>query len=427
MAKIVVMGAGIGGMSQVYELRQTLGKAHDIVLVSDSDRFEFTPSNPWVAVGWRKEKQITIELPDLMRKYGIEFHGHGVKRVHPDANRIELNDGESIDYDFLVIATGPKLAFEEVPGLGPDAGYTQSICKTGHADKSFIDFEKLVAEPGPVVVGAAPGASCFGPAYEYIFILDTELKKRKIRDKVPMHFVTPEPYIGHLGLDGVGDTKSLMESEFRNRHIHWTTNAKITEVNDGKLKFTEVDEDGKDKKQHELEFRHSMILPAFKGIDAVAGIEGLTNPRGFILIDEYQRNPKYNNIYGVGVCVAIPPVGPTPVATGAPKTGYMIESMVTATTHNIKDAIEAKVPATKASWAAVCLADFGDSGVAFVALPQIPPRNTNWASQGKWVHLAKIAFEKYFLHKVRGAKTEPYYEKMVLNMIGAKRLKDKPV
>jgi sulfide:quinone oxidoreductase len=347
--------------------------------------------------------------------------------VHPAANRIELNDGETIDYDFLVIATGPKLAFEEVPGLGPDAGYTQSICKTGHADKSFIDFEKLVAEPGPVVVGAAPGASCFGPAYEYIFILDTELKKRKIRDKVPMHFVTPEPYIGHLGLDGVGDTKSLMESEFRNRHIHWTTNAKITEVNGGKLKFTEVDEDGKDKKQHELEFRHSMILPAFKGIDAVAGIEGLTNPRGFILIDEYQRNPKYNNIYGVGVCVAIPPVGPTPVATGAPKTGYMIESMVTATTHNIKDAIEAKVPATKASWAAVCLADFGDSGVAFVALPQIPPRNTNWASQGKWVHLAKIAFEKYFLHKVRGAKTEPYYEKMVLNMIGAKRLKDKPV
>jgi sulfide:quinone oxidoreductase len=427
MAKIVVMGAGIGGMSQVYELRQTLGKAHDIVLVSDSDRFEFTPSNPWVAVGWRKEKQITIELPDMMRNYGIEFHGHGVMRVHPSANRIELNAGETFDFDFLVIATGPKLAFEDVPGLGPDAGYTQSICKTGHADKSFIDFEKLVAEPGPVVVGAAPGASCFGPAYEYIFILDTELKKRKIRDKVPMHFVTPEPYIGHLGLDGVGDTKSLMESEFRNRHIHWTTNAKITEVNDGKLKFTEVDEDGKDKKQHELEFRHSMILPAFKGIDAVAGIEGLTNPRGFILIDEYQRNPKYNNIYGVGVCVAIPPVGPTPVATGAPKTGYMIESMVTATTHNIKDAIEAKVPATKASWAAVCLADFGDSGVAFVALPQIPPRNTNWASQGKWVHLAKIAFEKYFLHKVRGAKTEPYYEKMVLNMIGAKRLKDKPV
>jgi sulfide:quinone oxidoreductase len=72
----------------------------------------------------------------------------------------------------------------------------------------------------------------------------------------------------------------------------------------------------------------------------------------------------------------------------------------------------------------VCLADFGDRGVAFVALPQIPPRNTNWSSAGKWVHLAKVAYEKYFLHKVRTAKTEPYYEKLVLQMVGAKRLKD---
>ncbi len=424
MAKIAVIGAGIGGISQVYELKQALGRAHEIVLVGDSDRFEFTPSNPWVAVGWRKEKQITVDLPDLMKKHGIEFHSTGVKRLHADDNKLELNDGNDIDYDYLVIATGPKLAFEEVTGLGPDGGFTQSICKTGHADTAFIDFEKLVADPGPVVVGAAPGASCFGPAYEYIFILDTELKKRKIRDKVPMHFVTPEPYVGHLGLDGVGDTKSLMESELRDRHIHWTTNAKITEVADGKLSFTETDEDGNDKKEHELEFKHSMILPAFKGVDAIAGIEGLTNPRDFILIDEYQRNPKYQNIYAVGVCVAIPPVGPTPVATGAPKTGYMIESMVTATTHNIKDAIDGKDAQAKGSWAAVCLADFGDTGVAFVALPQIPPRNTNWASQGKWVHLAKIAFEKYFLHKVRAAKTEPYYEKMVLNMVGAKRLKE---
>jgi len=418
MARIVVLGAGIGGISQVYELRKELGTGHDIVLVGDSDHFEFTPSNPWVAVGWRKPDQVRVDLPAVMKKYGVEFTGVGAKRLHPDDNQLELNDGSRIDYDYLVIATGPKLAFEEVPGLGPDGGFTQSVCKTGHADTSFVDFEKLVENPGPVVIGAAPMASCFGPAYEYAFILDTELKKRKIRDKVPMYFVTPEPYVGHLGLDGVGDTKSMMESELRDRHIRFTCNAKITEVTDGKLHFTEVDEDGKDKKTHEIEFRHAMILPAFKGVDAIAGIEGLTNPRDFILIDEFQRNPKY------GVCVAIPPVGPTPVPTGAPKTGYMIESMVTATTHNIRDAIAGKAPQARGSWAAVCLADFGDSGVAFVALPQIPPRNTNWASKGKWVHVAKIAYEKYFLHKVRNAKAEPYYEKLVLNMVGAKRLKE---
>ncbi len=423
MAKIVVMGAGIGGITQVYELRKALGKEHELVLLGDSERFEFTPSNPWVAVGWRKQDQITIDLPELMNKHGIAFDGQGVKRLHPESSRLEMNDGSTVEYDYLVIATGPKLAFEEVPGLGPD-GHTQSICKTGHAAASCVNFEALAADPGPVIVGAAPGASCFGPAYEYAFILDTELKKRKIRDKVPMHFVTPEPYIGHLGLDGVGDTKGLMESEMRDRHIQWTANAKITAVEDGTMRFTEVDEDGNDKKEHELPFTHSMILPAFKGVDAVIDIEGLTNPRGFILIDDHQRNPTFKNIYAVGVCVAIPPVGPTPVATGAPKTGYMIESMVTATTHNIANELAGKEPEEQGSWSAVCLADFGDSGVAFVALPQIPPRNTNWASQGKWVHVAKVAYEKYFLHKVRAAKTEPYYEKMVLKMLGAKRLKE---
>ncbi len=423
MARIIVLGAGIGGISQVYELRRALGRDHEIMLVGDSDRFEFTPSNPWVAVGWRKEGQITVDLPDLMKKYNVGFSGAGARRVHPDENRVELNNDTNLEYDYLVVATGPKLAFEEVDGLGPE-GHTQSICKTGHAASANFDFQELVDNPGPVVIGAAPMASCFGPAYEYAFILDTELKRRKIRDKVPMYFVTPEPYIGHLGLDGVGDTKSMLESEMRDRHIRWTTNARITKVEDGKIFFTEVDDDGNEKKQHELEFRHSMILPAFRGVDAIAGIDGLTNPRDFILIDDFQRNPKYPNIFAVGVCVAIPPVNATPIATGAPKTGYMIESMVTATTHNIANLLEGREPDQKGTWNAVCLADFGDTGVAFVALPQIPPRNTNWASKGKWVHLAKVAYEKYFLHKVRTAKTEPYYEKTIMKLIGVERLKE---
>ena len=163
MARIVVMGAGIGGISQVYELRKELGREHEIVLVGDSEHFEFTPSNPWVAVGWRKKKQVTVDLPDTMRKHGIEFHSQGVKRLRPQENRLELSDGKSIGYEYLVIATGPRLAFEEVEGLGPKDGYTRSVCKTGHAETAFVDFKKLVDNPGPIVVGAAPAASCFDP------------------------------------------------------------------------------------------------------------------------------------------------------------------------------------------------------------------------------------------------------------------------
>ena len=267
-----------------------------------------------------------------------------------------------------------------------------------------------------------PGASCFGPAYEFAFIFNRDLKKRKLRNKVPITYVTSEPYIGHLGLGGVGDSKSMLESELRSHDIKWICNAKTTQVADGMMFVSEMDDAGNLKKEHILPFKYSMMLPAFRGVDPVAAVEGLCNPRGFVLIDEYQRSKKYKNIYSAGVCVAIPPVEATPVATGAPKTGYMIESMVTAVVHNIEADLKGLPATSKGTWNAICLADMGDTGAAFVALPQIPPRNVAWFKKGKWVHLAKVAFEKYFMHKMKQGTSEPIYEKYVLKMMGIERL-----
>ena len=422
MTHIVILGAGLGGLPLAYEMRHKLKAGEKITVVSNSPRFQFVPSNPWVAVNWRARDKIEFPIEPHLKRRGIDFTSAGAKRVHPERNQVELGDGRVLDYDILVIATGPKLAFEEVEGLGPEAN-THSVCHIDHAVAAGRAWTDFVANPGPILVGAVQGASCFGPAYEFAFIMDTDLRRRKLRDRVPMTFVTAEPYIGHLGLGGVGDSKTLLESALRERHIKWICNAKVTKVEPGKAYVTEHDEAGQPKKQHEIPFAHSMLLPAFKGIDAVYGIEGLVNPRGFILIDPHQRNPKYKNIYAVGVCVAIPPVEATPVPTGAPKTGYMIESMVTATVANVRDQLDGKDAKIKATWNAVCLADFGDTGVAFVALPQIPPRNVNWFSEGKWVHLAKIAFEKYFLRKMKRGTSEPIYERYVMKALGIVKLK----
>jgi sulfide:quinone oxidoreductase len=423
MSTIVVLGGGIGGLSAAFELKDELGSKHEIVLVSDQEHFEFTPSNPWVAVNWRKPEAIRLSLSELMPKHGIRFIPTAVKRVQPESHNLLLENDELLAYNYLVIASGPRLAFDEIPGLGPHGGYTQSICKTDHAALMAEQLEEFCANPGPIVIGAAQGASCYGPAYEYTFIIETELRKRKIRDRVPMVYVTPEPYVGHLGLDGVGDTKSLLESEMRARHIKWYTNTRIDRVEDGLMKVTEVNEDGSDKVSHELPFAHSMILPAFTGIDAVMGIEGLSNPRGFILVDENQRNPTYPDVFAVGVCVAIPPVGLTPLPVGVPKTGYMIESMVTATVQNIVELMDGREPTHTATWNAFCLADFGDRGVAFMALPQIPPRNTNWSGSGKWVHWAKVGFEKYYMRKIKQGKVEPFFERYALRLMGVQKLK----
>ncbi|TVO62629.1 NAD(P)/FAD-dependent oxidoreductase [Denitromonas ohlonensis] len=424
MAHIVIVGAGLGGLPMAYEMK-ALARAEDrITVVANNGRFHFTPSNPWVAVNWRKRDDIELEIAPLLAKKKIEFVQQAVTQVHASDNSLTLADGSSLEYDILVIATGPQLAFDEIPGLGPE-GFTQSICHVDHAVTAEANWQAFVNDPGPIVVGAVQGASCFGPAYEFARIMETDLRKRKLRDRVPMTFVTSEPYIGHLGLGGVGDSKGMIESMFRDRHIKWICNAKVDKVEDGTMFVTEHDDEGKPKRQHELPFKYSMMLPAFRGIDAVRGVEGLVNPRGFVLIDEFQRNPRYPNIYGIGVCVAIPPVEATPVPTGVPKTGYMIESMVTATAKNIRAVLDGEQPVERATWNAVCLADFGDTGAAFVALPQIPPRNVNWYSEGRWVHLAKVGFEKYFLRKMKKGTTEPIYEKIVLDALGIMKLKNR--
>ena len=424
MAHVVIVGAGIGGMPMAYHMREEARKEDRITVISNGPRFHFVPSNPWVAVDWRKQSDIELEIGPALARKKIDFIPIGARRVHPEKNQVELDDGRNVDYDYLVIATGPKLAFDEIEGLGPK-GHTQSVCHVDHAVAAEKAWQEFVKAPGHIVIGAVQGASCYGPAYEFAMIMDADLRRRKIRDKVPMTFVTAEPYIGHLGLGGVGDSKGLMESVMRDRHIKWICNAKVTKVEAGKMFVAEHNEDGAVKKEHVLDFKYSMMLPAFKGVDAVFGIDGLTNPRGFILIDEHQRNPKFRNVYSIGVCVAIPPVEATPVPVGAPKTGYMIESMVSATALNIREELDGKEPSHKATWNAVCLADFGDTGAAFVALPQIPPRNVSWFTEGKWVHLAKVAFDKYFIRKMKTGSTEPLFEKIFMNAIGVMKLKDK--
>jgi len=423
MAHVVIIGASTGGLPAAYEMRAALDEQHQVTVVSNSPVFHFVPSNPWVAVGWRKREDISFDIAPCLTAKGIQFSAEGVAHIRAEENQLLLGDGSLLAYDYLIVATGPKLAFDEIEGLGPD-GHTESICTVDHAEDTFQAWQEFIKNPGPIVIGAVQGASCFGPAYEYALILNRALRKAKIRDRVPMTFVTSEPYIGHLGLAGVADSKSLFESEFRKNDIKWITNAKVKTIEAGKMIVEQVNDKAETVKTHQLPFDFSMLLPAFKGVDCVANLgEEAVNPRGFLKIDDYQRNRKYPNIFGVGVCIAINPIEATPLPVGTPKTGYMIESMAKAASENIKAEIEGSEPKAIATWNAICLADMGNTGAAFVAMPQIPPRNTVWMSKGKWVNYAKKAYEKYFIYKMKKGLVEPAFENQLLKAAGIEKLK----
>ena len=103
MAHVVVLGAGTGGMPAAYELRELLGKEHDVTLVNERDYFQFVPSNPWVAVGWRDRSSITFDIRPHVERKGIKFIAQRVDKIDAENNHLELDGGESLDYDLSLI------------------------------------------------------------------------------------------------------------------------------------------------------------------------------------------------------------------------------------------------------------------------------------------------------------------------------------
>ena len=119
MARVIVLGAGTGGMAGAYEIREILNKEHQVTVINEREDFQFVPSNPWIAVGWRERPEISFPIRQYLEKKGIEFIASAVITIDPKTNQLTLANGDVEAYDYLVICTGPKLNFAAVEGAGP--------------------------------------------------------------------------------------------------------------------------------------------------------------------------------------------------------------------------------------------------------------------------------------------------------------------
>ena len=394
MAKrIVVAGGSFAGLTAAFELKRTLGDRAEITVVARDERFVFIPSLIWVVAGWRRPRQITFPLEPALRRRHIAFRHAVVERFNPDHGVVHTTAGE-IPYDYLVIATGPKFDFEAIPGLGPEAGTSWSICSLPHtieAAKGWLDF---LEDPGPVVLGATQNASCFGAEYEMVFNIDRALRQAKLRKEVPLTFVSAEPYCGHFGIGGMGRGRQMVEMFFKLRRIQPIVNVAFDHVEPGRITLT----DGR-----VLSYKYAIVIPPFKGVDAVFASPGLGNERGFIPVNDRYQHGTYPNIYAAGVAVAVAAPEPTPIPCGVPKTGWMREVVAKVAAHILAADITGGEPIEKpfGEISALCIMDAGTQGVFMVSDHIFRPRKLEILLPGPWSHWAKIAFEKYYLQKMR--------------------------
>jgi sulfide:quinone oxidoreductase len=392
--RVVIVGGSFGGVNAAYQLRRKLGDRVDLTLVSAEPGFTFIPSLPWVMMGWRRPEALKVPLARPLSNRGVRFVNDRATLIDPAAQSVTTAGGQTYGYDHLVLATGADLDWSNVSGSDPAEGTVHTCFTVEQAVAAREAIRRFVAsDGGRAIIGANPGASCGGPAYEIIMMLETMLRRQKRRHLFDLHLVTPEPFLGHFGVNGIGNLSRLMKDEFRSRHLNWTTNAALTSMEPGKATLA----DGA-----EMPFDLAVLIPAFFGAQVVRDVDGLGNPRGFVPTDRQLRNTRYPNIYAAGVAVAIAPPAVTAVPVGVPKTGHMTEEMAARAATNIAAEVTGSgdfvdglhLPAT-------CVADAGDVAFYIRADPFLPPRNVAVLRRGARYHYVKVAFERYYLEKIK--------------------------
>ncbi len=398
MSEVIIVGASYAGLSAAMELRSRLPGGHQVTVVSANETFIFYPSLIWVVQGEREIGEISFPIRPVLEKAGISFIPARLETIDPSERQIGLDDGQSLSFDRLLIATGGEWEWETVPGLRPrPEGQTISMLSPRAALETRAHWETLLADPGPVVIGLASNAGLYGAAYEFALNLDIALRKAGVRDRAPITFVTPEPYLGHFGHDGLGDSRRIIEQAFERRQIMSVTEAQLARIEPDAVILARASQ--------RLNSRFTMLVPPYRGIAPVRRAAGLADERGHIPVEDTFQSEKYPSIYGAGVAIQIQPQVRTLLPCGVLVTGTVSAEMGRIAAANIAADLghgeRLRRPAGMLK--SFYVLDSGSHGL-FMSLGSQPWLNVQVNAPGPWSHWAKVIAEKYQIWQLQAGR-----------------------
>lgn len=480
MSNVVVLGGGISGHTAALHLKRKLGKKHTVTVVTPNSKWNWIPSNIWVGVGVMPMKKVVFPLAPVYKKKGINYVQAKATEIHPFGSPRDPHPGVEVEftslkrrgettrihYDYLINATGPQLRFDSTEGLGPDDGFTTSVCTAEHAVHAAKELQEVIraskaGKEQTVVVGTGHGTcTCEGAAFEYIFNVDHELREAGVRDKIRLVYLTNEAELGDFGVGGMTfnergfetSSKLWTESIFKERGVEAIVGTAVTRVNEREIIYEDLNGN-----TYSLEFDFAMLLPPFGGqpitaFDATGTdiSERMFAPNGFMKVDaDYTQKPYeewssddwprtyeapgFPNIFAVGIAFAPPhqisrprtnPNG-TLIAPAPPRTGMPSGVMGKTVALTIADRIERgdTAPAQSASMTdmgAACVASSGTgllkgSAAAMTMMPVVPDferyrtgrdQKDTRGEIGLHGHWVKLMLHYLFIYK---AKAHPFW------------------
>ncbi len=391
--KTVIIGGNFAGITAALELKRKLKKDHEVVMIDKSPLFLFIPSLIWVPFGRREIKDISFRKDHLLKKKGIEFIQAEALEVDTKEQLIKTTKG-TVYYDHLVVATGPKVHYDIAPGVKEFAHYIGTPKGAMETRKALEEFKK---DPGPIVIGATQNAGCMGAAYEFLFNIEKWLREQKIRKKVDLYWITPEPYLGHFGIEGIRGGESMLRSFMKMFHIHYKTEVGVEEVTKDGVILTSGEK---------LPSKFTMLMPPFVGVDFVKNSPGLeATANGYIPVNEDYQHVNLPNVWAAGIAVDVKlPFKPGKVPFSGPKTGYPSDETAKIVAENIVRTVKGNREMKKKAWGkipGICVMDAGKKEVIILSDNLFKPRNFEIMIPNVIFDFSKVMFEKYFLWKTR--------------------------
>ena len=391
--KTVVIGGNFAGMTAALELKRKVGKEHQVIMIDKSPLFLFIPSLIWVPFGRREVRDISFRKDAILEKKGVKFMQAEAIEVDTKNQIVKTNKGD-VFYDHLVIATGPKVAYDVAPGVKEFAHYIGTPQGAMKTRKALEDFKK---DPGPIVIGATQNAGCMGAAYEFLFNIEKWLREQKIRKKVDLYWITPETFLGHFGIDGIKGGETMLKSFMKMFHIHYRTEVGVQEVFEDKVLLTTGEE---------LPSKFTMLMPPFIGVDFVKNSPELeATQAGYIPVTDDYRHVSIPNVWAAGIAVDVKlPFKPGKVPFSGPKTGYPSDETGKIVAENISRIIKGKAELKKKAWGkipGICVMDAGKKEVIILSDTLFKPRKFAVMIPNVIYDFSKVLFEKYFLWKTR--------------------------
>jgi NADH dehydrogenase FAD-containing subunit len=235
--QVVILGSGFAGLETAFLLRMRMRDAVDLTVVSEREAFTFRPNTIYVPFGADPDK-LVVELEKPFRRRDVSFVQDVVTDVDPAEHEVQTRSGRTIGYDKLVVATGAGMSPEEVPGLAENAATIWTPeSMLGVRDR----FERVRADARDgrhrrVLFLIPPGNKCAGPLYEIVMMLETWLRRERVRPAVEIVWSTFEQsYIQAFG----PRLHDVVTGEFETRGIQGHTEEVVEEITPGEVRYAD--------------------------------------------------------------------------------------------------------------------------------------------------------------------------------------------